>query len=70
MSACHLPTPVMAAVSPRSLQCQATQLMVFINHSMGCVLAKLSQCHVELAWQVSLVTFLSVGTSPLLTDNL
>lgn len=53
MSVCHLPAPVMAAVSTRSLQCQATQLMVFINHSMGCVLAKLSQCHVELAWQVT-----------------
>lgn len=44
---------MMAAVSPRNLQCQATQLMVFINHSMGYVLAKLPQCHVELAWQVT-----------------
>lgn len=38
MSACHLPTPAMAAVSPHSLRCQATQLMVLINHSTGYVL--------------------------------
>lgn len=43
----------MAAVSPRSLQRQATQLMVLTNHPMGYVLAKLSQCRVELAWRVA-----------------